>query len=102
MTTLLDCKDRMSTTTGLEVRVPFCDHRLVEYVWNIPWQMKNWNGQEKGILRRALAGVLPEGILNRRKSPYPKTHNPHYLAAVRNWLVNTYSGRPSIPAAAAG
>ncbi|MBM7856160.1 asparagine synthase (glutamine-hydrolyzing) [Desulfohalotomaculum tongense] len=87
MTTLLDRKDRMSMATGLEVRVPFCDHRLVEYVWNIPWQMKNWNGQEKGILRRALAGILPEGILNRRKSPYPKTHNPHYLAAVRNWLI---------------
>ncbi|MGE5576585.1 MAG: asparagine synthase (glutamine-hydrolyzing) [Syntrophothermus sp.] len=86
MTTLLDRKDRMSMATGLEVRVPFCDHRLVEYVWNIPWAMKACNGREKGILRRALAGVLPDDVLARRKSPYPKTHTPTYLAAVRDWL----------------
>jgi len=72
---------------GLEVRVPFCDHRLVEYVWNIPWEMKNCDGMEKGILRRALADVLPEEILKRKKSPYPKTHNPAYLAAVRKMLL---------------
>ncbi|MTI80309.1 MAG: asparagine synthase (glutamine-hydrolyzing) [Firmicutes bacterium] len=87
MTTLLDRKDRMSMATGLEVRVPFCDHRLVEYVWNIPWHMKTWGDQEKGILRKAMLGTLPESILKRRKSPYPKTHNPNYMAAVRNWLL---------------
>jgi len=86
MTTLLDRKDRMSMASGLEVRVPFCDHRLVEYVWNIPWKMKSCDQREKGILRRALRGVLPEEIITRRKSPYPKTHNPNYLSAVRNWL----------------
>ena len=86
MTTLLDRKDRMSMATGLEVRVPFCDHRLVEYVWNIPWWMKNFNQREKGILRQALKGILPDDVLERRKSPYPKTHNPSYLAAVSNWL----------------
>lgn len=86
MSTLLDRKDRMSMATGLEVRVPFCDHRLVEYVWNIPWQMKTCDDREKGILRRALAGILPEPVLNRKKSPYPKTHNPAYLGAVRTWL----------------
>ncbi len=86
MATLLDRKDRMSMATGLEVRVPFCDHRLVEYVWNIPWEMKTCGGMEKGILRRALAGVLPEQVLKRKKSPYPKTHNPAYLKAVRDWL----------------
>jgi asparagine synthase (glutamine-hydrolysing) len=87
MPTLLDRKDRMSMGVGLEVRVPFCDHRLVEYVWNIPWPMKTYGGMEKGILRRALAGVLPADVLERRKSPYPKTHNPFYLAAVRAWVL---------------
>ncbi|MDP3045128.1 MAG: asparagine synthase C-terminal domain-containing protein, partial [Bacillota bacterium] len=83
MQTLLDRKDRMSMATGLEVRVPFCDHWLVEYVWNIPWEMKTYNDREKGILRLALQDVLPREIIERRKSPYPKTHNPGYLAAVQ-------------------
>ncbi|WP_333870233.1 asparagine synthase (glutamine-hydrolyzing) [Desulforamulus putei] len=96
MQTLLDRKDRMSMATGLEVRVPFCDHRLVEYVWNVPWFMKNFNGREKGLLRLALAGVLPEDVLERRKSPYPKTHNPAYLSAVRNLLLNILN-EPSSP-----
>ena len=87
MQTLLDRKDRMSMATGLEVRVPFCDHRIVEYVWNVPWSMKNHGGMEKGLLRQALAGVLPDTVLTRKKSPYPKTHNPAYLAAVRNRLL---------------
>ncbi|MBC2722577.1 asparagine synthase (glutamine-hydrolyzing) [Desulfosporosinus sp.] len=86
MPTLLDRKDRMTMATGLEVRVPFCDHRLVEYAWNIPWEMKALEGREKGLLRRALTGVLPDDVLWRRKSPYPKTHHPSYLLAVRTWL----------------
>lgn len=86
MTTLLDRKDRMSMGASLEVRVPFADHRLVEYVWNIPWEMKNLEGREKGILRKALEGVLPNNVLYRKKSPYPKTHNPHYTKAVKGWL----------------
>lgn len=96
MQTLLDRKDRMSMATGLEVRVPFCDHRLVEYVWNVPWSMKNFNGREKGLLRLALAGVLPEDVLERRKSPYPKTHNPAYLAAVRQLMLEILN-EPSSP-----
>jgi len=91
MTTLLDRKDRMSMATGLEVRVPFCDHRLVEYVWNIPWSMKYHGQQEKGLLRRALRGIVPEDVLTRKKSPYPKTHNPAYLAAVKTALEETLS-----------
>ncbi|TVY11869.1 asparagine synthase (glutamine-hydrolyzing) [Paenibacillus cremeus] len=87
MPTLLDRKDRMSMAVGLEVRVPFCDHRLVEYVWNIPWEVKTAGDREKGILRKALRGVLPEDVLTRKKSPYPKTHNPNYLAAVRSWVL---------------
>ncbi|MCP3796143.1 asparagine synthase (glutamine-hydrolyzing) [Paenibacillus sp. CH40] len=83
MPTLLDRKDRMSMGAGLEVRVPYCDHRLVQYVWNIPWSVKMTGGREKGILRKALEGVLPDDVLYRKKSPYPKTHNPSYLAAVK-------------------
>jgi asparagine synthase (glutamine-hydrolysing) len=82
--TLLDRKDRMTMATGLEVRVPYCDHRLVEYAWNIPWTQKSLGGQPKGILRRALSGVLPDDVLNRPKSPYPKTHNLAYQTAVRD------------------
>lgn len=96
MATLLDRKDRMSMALGLEVRVPFCDHRLMEYVWNIPWAMKNTGGIEKGIFRRAMAGVLPEEVLTRRKSPYPKTHNPAYTGAVRGWL-NQILADPASP-----
>jgi asparagine synthase (glutamine-hydrolysing) len=88
MPTLLDRKDRMSMAVGLEVRVPFCDHRLVEYVWNIPWEIKTAGGREKGILRRALSGVLPDDVLYRKKSPYPKTHNPNYAAAVKKHLLD--------------
>ncbi len=84
MPTLLDRKDRMSMAAGLELRVPFCDHRIVEYVWNVPWEFKNYNNREKGLLRLALKGLLPEDVLWRKKSPYPKTHNPNYIEALRN------------------
>jgi asparagine synthase (glutamine-hydrolysing) len=85
--TLLDRKDRMSMASGLEVRVPFCDHRLVEYVFNIPWSMKACDNQVKGILRRAMKGYLPDDALARRKSPYPSTPNPMYLEATRSRLL---------------
>lgn len=99
MQVLLDRKDRMTMATGFEVRVPYCDHRLVEYVWNIPWKMKFCGQMEKGVLRRALRGVLPESVLKRRKSPYPKTHNPAYTAAVRNRLLEILHdpGSPLLP-----
>ncbi|MDA8192459.1 MAG: asparagine synthase (glutamine-hydrolyzing) [Thermaerobacter sp.] len=86
--TLLDRKDRMTMAASLEVRVPFCDHRLVEYVWNIPWSMKNTGNLAKGILRRALADWLPEDVVNRRKSPYPSTPNPTYFQAMSEWLLD--------------
>ncbi|MFP3392544.1 asparagine synthase (glutamine-hydrolyzing) [Brevibacillus sp. SIMBA_040] len=88
MNTLLDRKDRMSMAASLEARVPFCDHRIVEYVWNIPWSMKNYGNREKGILRKAMEGTLPDEVLYRKKSPYPKTHNPAYTEAVRVWLLD--------------
>lgn len=95
MPTLLDRKDRMSMAVGLEVRVPYCDHRLVEYAWNVPWELKACDGQEKGLLRRALRGVLPDDVLERRKSPFPKTHNPAYRAAVRAELLQVLADRTS-------
>jgi asparagine synthase (glutamine-hydrolysing) len=81
--TLLDRKDRMSMAVGLEVRVPFCDHRLVEYAFNIPWEMKAFDGREKSILRAATRDLLPESIADRVKSPYPSTQDPAYEQALR-------------------
>ncbi len=96
MPTLLDRKDRMTMATGLEVRVPFCDHRIIEYVWNIPWEIKNYENREKGLLRLALEGILPEDILWRRKSPYPKTHNPQFLRSLTDKLLAVLND-PSSP-----
>ncbi|KAF0823785.1 asparagine synthase (glutamine-hydrolyzing) [Cytobacillus firmus] len=95
MTTLLDRKDRMSMGASLEVRVPFADHRLVEYVWNIPWEIKMHGNREKGILRKALEGILPNEVLYRKKSPYPKTHNPEYTSAVQRMLNGYLEDRSS-------
>lgn len=86
MQTLLDRSDRMSMYNGLELRVPFCDYRLVQYMWNVPWEMKALNGREKGLLRYVVKDLLPDEIVNRKKSPYPKTHNPTYLKAVKEML----------------
>lgn len=84
--TLLDRKDRMSMAVGLEVRVPFCDHRLVEYAFNIPWDMKAFDGREKSILRAATRDLLPDSIAERIKSPYPSTQDPAYEQALRRSL----------------
>lgn len=83
MQTLLDRKDRMSMYCGLEVRVPFCDYRIAEYLYGVPWEFKDYLGKEKGLLRRAFAGILPERVLWRKKSPYPKTFDPRYGQIVR-------------------
>lgn len=79
---LLDRTDRMSMLSSLEVRVPFADHNLVEYVYNIPWDIKNINGSEKGILREAFKDLVPEDVLFRKKNPYPKTFSPVYTKLV--------------------
>ena len=96
MTNLLDRKDRMSMYSGLEVRVPFCDHHLVDYVWNIPWEMKSRGGIRKQVLRDAAAGILPEDVRNRPKSPYPKTHNPLFERLAREKL-RSILRRPDAP-----
>jgi len=86
MQTLLDRKDRMSLYSGLEVRVPFCDYRIAEYLYNVPWEYKDYMGREKGLLREAMKEWLPEKVLWRKKSPYPKTHNPAFLEGVTKKL----------------
>ncbi|WP_020674091.1 asparagine synthase (glutamine-hydrolyzing) [Amycolatopsis nigrescens] len=83
MTFLLDRKDRMSMAVGLEVRVPFCDHRLVEYVFNTPWAMKTFDGREKSLLRAATADLLPQSVVRRKKSPYPSTQDSNYELHLR-------------------
>jgi asparagine synthase (glutamine-hydrolysing) len=86
MQTLLDRKDRMSMYHGLEVRVPFCDHRIAEYLYSVPWEFKDYQGREKGLLRSAVEDLLPETVRYRKKSPYPKTHHPSYTRLVRERL----------------
>ena len=82
MQTLLVRKDVMSMESSLEVRVPFCDYRIVEYAYNMPWSIKSLDGREKGVLRKAFENELPYEITWRKKSPYPKTHNPIYFKKV--------------------
>ena len=96
MQTLLDRKDRMSMYSGLEVRVPFCDYRIAQYMYSVPWEYKDYRGREKGLLREAVKGLLPDDVLWRKKSPYPKTHHPAYLKAVSRMLSEVIS-RPSVP-----
>ncbi|MEU1198118.1 asparagine synthase (glutamine-hydrolyzing) [Streptomyces sp. NPDC005813] len=93
---LLDRKDRMSMAVGLEVRVPFCDHRLVEYVYNTPWALKSFDGREKSLLREATADVIPTSVYDRVKSPYPSTQDPAYAAALQEQARELLT-RPSHP-----
>lgn len=86
MQTLLSRTDRMGMYNGFELRVPFCDYRLAEYVWNIPWEIKALHGREKGLLRYIIKDELPKEIVDRKKSPYPKTWNPTYLKKVKGML----------------
>ncbi|MCG3041861.1 asparagine synthase (glutamine-hydrolyzing) [Streptomyces fenghuangensis] len=89
--TLLDRKDRMSMAVGLEVRVPFCDHRLVEYVFNAPWSMKTFDGREKSLLRAATRDILPQSIVERVKAPYPSTQDSGYEKKLRDRLAEVIS-----------
>lgn len=95
MQTLLDRSDRMSMYTGFEIRVPFCDYRLAQYLWNIPWEIKALEGREKGLLRYICRDFLPDEIIDRKKSPYPKTHNPTYLAEVKSKLTKIMENKNS-------
>lgn len=88
MASLLERKDRMSMANSVEIRVPFADHRILEYVFNVPWEVKFEEGVEKALLRNAMADYLPDKILHRKKSPYPKTQNPEYLQIVEQMLTD--------------
>ncbi|MDR0855547.1 MAG: asparagine synthase (glutamine-hydrolyzing) [Christensenellaceae bacterium] len=95
MQTLLDRKDRMSMYSSLEVRVPFADYRICEFAYNLPWALKSKNGREKGIVRQAFKGLLPDSIIERKKSPYPKTFDPLFynraVKGVKDILANPNS-----------
>ncbi|RDI62790.1 asparagine synthase (glutamine-hydrolyzing) [Nocardia pseudobrasiliensis] len=97
MPILLDRKDRLSMANGIEVRVPFCDHRLVEYVFNAPWSIKTYDGREKSLLRGATADLLPRSIVERRKAPYPATQDPGYDRAMKQVLAKI-TAEPTSPA----
>lgn len=84
MYTLGARSERIGMNCGLEIRMPYCDYKLVEYIWNVPWKYKSYNDREKGLLRMIFEDVLPEEVLWRKKSPFPKTHNPEYEDAVKN------------------
>lgn len=86
MQTLLDRKDRMCSACGLAARVPFCDYRIVEYMYGVPWEYKDYKNKEKGLLRYAMEGILPQEVLWRKKSPFPKTYDPEYLNCVSAML----------------
>lgn len=92
LTIMLERKDRMSMATGLEVRVPFCDHRLVDYVFNAPWSAKSFDGREKSLLRHAATDLLPPSVAERVKSPYPSTQEPAYTTALQNQVKDLLSG----------
>ena len=96
MTTLLERKDRMTMRGSIEARVPFADTKLIEYLWNLPWEYKFHNNTEKGILRDAFKNLLPEEITNRKKNPYPKTHNPKYTKIVTKLLKKKLKNKKSI------
>lgn len=93
MQTLLIRKDVMSMESSLEVRVPFCDYRIVEYAYNMPWSIKSFNNREKGILRKAFEDELPDIITWRKKSPYPKTFNPVYYNRVKEMVEHVLSDK---------
>lgn len=96
MPTLLDRKDRMTMRASLEARVPFADTKLIEYLWNVPWKYKYRNNQEKGLLRHAFKNILPKEIIDRKKNPYPKTHNPKYTKIMIKLLKKRFKNKKSV------
>ena len=96
MPTLLERKDRMTMRASIEARVPFADTKLIEYLWNLPWEYKYHNNTEKGILREAYKDILPEEISTRKKNPYPKTHNPIYRDLITKMLKKRLKNKKSV------
>ena len=95
MQTLLERQNRMSEYSGIQIRAPFCDYRIAEYLYNVPWEYKDYSNTEKGLLRETFKNQLPDEVLMRKKSPYPKTHNPEYLNIVSKILSEIINEPPS-------
>ena len=95
MQTLLERGERMGSHYGVDIRVPFCDYKIAEYAYSIPWTFKDYKGREKGLLRECMRGLLPDAVLFRKKSPFPKTHDPHYLELVSNLLKEVIQDKQS-------
>ena len=91
MQTLIDRNDRMSMWAGMEVRTPFCDKRIAQYLYNVPWEFKDYEGREKGLLRKAAEGLLPEEVLYRKKCPFPKTYDSAYAQRMEKRLQELFS-----------
>lgn len=86
MQCLLDRKDRNTMYATIEARVPFADTKLVEYLWNLPFEYKYNKSTEKYLLREAFRGEIPDEVLDRKKNPYPKTHHPKFKEEVSKLL----------------
>jgi asparagine synthase (glutamine-hydrolysing) len=93
---LLHRKDRLSMAHGLEVRVPYCDHRLVDYLFSVPWPVKSFDGREKSLLRSASSGICPDSVLTRPKNHYPTTHHPQYNAGLQSMAAEAFASYPQI------
>ncbi|MEG0092759.1 MAG: asparagine synthase (glutamine-hydrolyzing) [Erysipelotrichaceae bacterium] len=96
MQTLITRQNCMANNCGLNIRTPFSDHRILDYVYNIPWEIKYLLGEEKGILRKAFEDILPDAIVHRKKNPFPKTHNPLYTKLIIEKMLVVYQNPKSI------
>jgi asparagine synthase (glutamine-hydrolysing) len=93
---LLDRQDRLSMALGLEIRVPFADHRLAEYLFNVPAEMKAHGGTAKAVLRQAARGLLPAQIVDRPKSAYPASRHHRYEERMKELVLDLVSD-PNAP-----
>lgn len=79
---LLMKQDQMSMAASIESRVPFLDHKLVEFTARLPVRMKLRGGTTKFLLKEAMKGILPDEILNRPKMGFP--------VPIANWLRGSF------------
>lgn len=96
MQTLVTRQVCMGNDADVVIRAPFADVRILDYVYNIPWEMKFLNQEEKGILRKAFENELPNEVAHRKKNPFPKTHNPKYCELMKEKLQCSYDDPNSV------
>jgi asparagine synthase (glutamine-hydrolysing) len=94
---LLDRVDRMGAAAGLRTHLPFLDHRFVEEVWDLDYNLKCAQGIEKDLLRKAFTGWLPPEIIHRRKSGFAVVKNPAYTGEVVGYLGELLARRSEEP-----